>query len=56
MGSSLGAVVGGLALGLTEALGTGLISSGYKDAIALGLLIVFLVLRPQGLLGERPAF
>ncbi len=56
MGSSLGAVVGGLALGLVEALGTGLISSGYKDAIALGLLIVFLVLRPQGLLGERPAF
>jgi branched-chain amino acid transport system permease protein len=53
MGSSLGAVVGGLALGLVESLGTGIVSSGYKDAIALGLLVVFLVLRPQGLLGER---
>lgn len=55
MGSSLGAVVGGLALGLVESLGTGIVSSGYKDAIALGLLVVFLVLRPQGLLGERTA-
>ncbi|TAK82060.1 MAG: branched-chain amino acid ABC transporter permease [Betaproteobacteria bacterium] len=53
MGSSLGAVIGGLALGLAEAFGTGLISSGYKDALALGLLIVFLVLRPQGLLGGK---
>ena len=53
MGSSLGAVVGGLALGLVESLGTGIVSSGYKDAIALSLLVVFLVLRPQGLLGER---
>ena len=53
MGSSLGAVVGGLALGLAEAFGTGLISSGYKDALALCLLIVFLVFRPQGLLGGK---
>lgn len=53
MGSSLGAVVGGLALGLVESLGTGMVSSGYKDGIALGVLVVFLILRPQGLLGER---
>lgn len=53
MGSSLGAVIGGLALGLAEAFGTGLISSGYKDALALCLLIVFLVFRPQGLLGGK---
>ncbi len=53
MGSSLGAVIGGLALGLTESIGTGVISSGYKDAIALGVLIVFLLLRPQGLLGDK---
>lgn len=53
MGSSLGAVVGGLALGLVESMSTGLISSGYKDAISLGILIVFLILRPQGLLGTR---
>lgn len=53
MGSSLGAVIGGLALGLVESLGTGMVSSGYKDGIALGVLVVFLILRPQGLLGER---
>ena len=53
MGSSLGAVIGGIGLGLAEAFGTGLISSGYKDAIALGLLIVFLVFRPEGLLGGK---
>jgi branched-chain amino acid transport system permease protein len=54
MGNSLGAVIGGLALGLVESLGTGMVSSGYKDGIALGVLVVFLILRPQGLLGERP--
>lgn len=53
MGSSLGAVIGGLALGLVESLGTGMVSSGYKDAIALGVLVVFLILRPQGLTGVR---
>lgn len=53
MGSSLGAVIGGLALGLVEAMSTGLVSSGYKDAISLGILIVFLILRPQGLLGSK---
>ncbi len=55
MGSSLGAGVGGLALGLVESLGTGMVSSGYKDGIALGVLVVFLILRPQGLLGARSA-
>lgn len=53
MGSSLGAVIGGIGLGLVEAFSTGLVSSGYKDALALGLLIVFLVVRPQGLLGGK---
>lgn len=53
MGSSLGAVIGGLALGLVESLSTGIISSGYKDAISLGVLVLFLILRPQGLLGQK---
>jgi branched-chain amino acid transport system permease protein len=53
MGSSLGAVVGGIGLGLIEAFSTGVISSGYKDALALGLLIVFLVVKPEGLLGGK---
>lgn len=53
MGSSLGALVGGLTLGVVESLSAGFLSSGYKDGITLGLLILFLILRPQGIFGER---
>lgn len=49
-----GVVVGGLLLGVIEALTTGYISSGWKDAISFGLLILILALRPQGLLGQMP--
>lgn len=52
MGNPAGAVVGGFLIGLVEALGTGFISSGYKNAIALAMLIVVLLLRPQGLFGR----
>jgi branched-chain amino acid transport system permease protein len=50
LGSSLGGVLGGLLLGVVEALGSGLISSGYRDAIAFFLLLLVLFLRPQGLI------
>ncbi|GGC65033.1 branched-chain amino acid ABC transporter permease [Chelatococcus reniformis] len=53
IGSPIGAVVGGLILGLTEALSAGYLSSAYKDAITLSLLFVVLMLFPQGLLGGR---
>lgn len=52
IGSSPGAVVGGLLLGVLESLGGGFLSSAYKDAIAFLLLIVMLLVRPQGLLGR----
>jgi branched-chain amino acid transport system permease protein len=48
-----GAVAGGLLLGVLEATGAGLISSGAKDAIAFGVLLLVLFLRPAGLLGAR---
>lgn len=53
LGRYEGAVVGGLALGLLEAFGAGYVSSAYKDVFSLGLLVVLLLLRPQGLLRGR---
>jgi len=47
-----GVVVGGFLLGVIEALTTGYVSSGWKDAISFALLIVILAVRPQGLLGQ----
>ncbi len=51
--SSLGAVAGGFLLGVLEATGVGLISSGAKDAIAFAVLLVILFFRPSGLFGTR---
>ncbi len=52
LSNPLGAVVGGLALGLLESLAVLSFPSGYKDAIALSLLIVIMILMPNGLLGR----
>jgi branched-chain amino acid transport system permease protein len=54
-GSLPGAILGGLLLGVSENLGAYWISSTYKDVIAFGLLLLFLAVRPQGLLPERHA-
>ncbi len=53
IGSPVGAVVGGFALGIVESLGVGIVSSGYKDVISFGILLLVLFLRPSGLLGAR---
>jgi len=53
MGSPLGAVVGGLLLGLFEQYGAGYLSSQYKDAIAVIVLLVVLFTMPSGLFGKR---
>ena len=50
-----GVVLGGLLLGVVEAYASAFISSVMKDALAFGLLIVLLMLRPQGLLGLQKA-
>ena len=55
LGSPLGAVIGGLLLGLTEAFAAGYLSSTYKDAVALLLMIAVLLLRPAGILGQAAA-
>lgn len=52
IGSLPGAVLGGVLLGLTEALFAGYVSTDYKDVFAFALLIVLLFFRPYGLLGR----
>ena len=53
LGSVAGSVVGGLLLGVLEALGSVFISSAYRDLYGFVLLILVLVVRPTGLFGER---
>jgi len=53
MGNPLGAVAGGVLLGLLEAFGAGYLSSTYKDGFAFVVILVVLVALPQGLFGRR---
>lgn len=53
IGNMPGAMLGGLLIGLAEAFAAGYISSTYQNLIVFGLLIVTMVVRPNGLLGTR---
>ncbi len=53
IGSLSGAIVGGLIVGLAENLSALVISTGYKQAVSFGVLILVLFFRPQGLFGNR---
>lgn len=63
IGNILGAMVGGLFLGVVEAVGPNLVLTGLgidganqlKDVIAFTMLVLVLIFRPQGILGERLA-
>ena len=55
IGSIPGAVAGGFFLGLVENLGIWKIQAGWKDSIAFGVLILFLLLRPGGIMGHKAA-
>lgn len=57
LGSIPGAIVGGLLLGIVEALGAGYISSAFRDGFGFVVLILLLIVRPTGLFGvpERRA-
>lgn len=52
IGNLRGALLGGLVLGLVENWGAAIIGSGWKDVIAFVVLVVVLMFRPTGLLGE----
>ena len=52
IGSAPGAVVGGLIIGMIEAMSAGYFSSNYKDAVAFLIILVVLIFIPQGLFGR----
>ncbi|SDR92199.1 L-leucine ABC transporter membrane protein /L-isoleucine ABC transporter membrane protein /L-valine ABC transporter membrane protein [Halopseudomonas litoralis] len=52
IGSIPGAVLGGLLLGVAEAMTAGYFSGEYKDVVAFSLLILILLFRPSGILGR----
>ncbi len=51
-GKNSGAILGGFALGVAEALSLVFIPSGYKDAVAFFILLLILYFRPKGILGS----
>ncbi|MBN2553943.1 MAG: branched-chain amino acid ABC transporter permease [Spirochaetales bacterium] len=53
LGSTIGALVGGMVLGLVETVGTVFIPSSYQELLGFSVLVLVLVFRPQGLLGKR---
>jgi branched-chain amino acid transport system permease protein len=55
IGSLEGALIGGLLLGVGQALISGFVSSAYRDAIAYGLIMIMLVVKPTGIFGRHIA-
>lgn len=53
LGTMMGAVVGGLVLGLTESFASTYLGPTYPNAISFGLLVLILIVRPTGILGRR---
>jgi branched-chain amino acid transport system permease protein len=53
LGSNVGALIGGAALGLLNALASYWFGGSYQQTIAVGLLMVVLLVRPEGLLGSK---
>lgn len=55
LGSMPGAIVGGLLLGLVEAIAAGYLATSYRDLFAFMTMVVILFFRPAGLLGQKSA-
>lgn len=55
IGSLYGSFIGGMLLGVAEALIAGYISSAYRDAFSFAIMMLVLVVRPRGILGRQVA-
>jgi branched-chain amino acid transport system permease protein len=53
IGNIRGAMIGGIMLGLVENWGVTCVEDSWRDVIAFGILVLVLMIRPTGLLGER---
>jgi branched-chain amino acid transport system permease protein len=53
LGSNTGALVGGMLLGLLTSIATYYFGGAYQQTIAVGLLMAFLLVKPEGLFGNR---
>jgi branched-chain amino acid transport system permease protein len=55
LGSSVGAVLGGILIGLLESFSIHFLPLAFKDVVAIAILLALLFLRPSGLFGNREA-
>lgn len=53
IGKPYGAIVGGMVIGIAQEMSTLFLAPPYKDAVAFAILVLMLIVRPQGLLGGR---
>ena len=53
LGSNMGALIGGIALGLLNAFASHWFGGEYQQTLAVGLLLTVLLVKPEGLLGSR---
>lgn len=53
MGSVLGAVIGGMIIGIAESVSTLYLPTDYRDSIAFAIMVMILLVRPRGLFGVR---
>jgi branched-chain amino acid transport system permease protein len=53
IGSIVGAMVGGVLIGLVESFAIGYVGGQWSDIVVFGILIAFMLLRPNGLFGSR---
>jgi branched-chain amino acid transport system permease protein len=53
LGTMWGSLIGGLILGLAETVGAATIGPAYQQAISFGLLVLILIVRPEGIVGKK---
>lgn len=55
LGSIPGAVIGGLVIGIAEAMTVGYLAASWREGITFGILMLVLIARPEGIMGKRGA-